>query len=202
MGISERKEKEKADLRKSILDAARDLFLEKGFEHTSIRNIAERIEYSPTTIYLYFKDKDSIFLELHNEGFQILGQQMYALTQVEDPMERLKAMGRMYVHFAKENPGYYDLMFVQNAPMDCLNEEKWEAGSSAFDVLKLTVQQCMDKGYLPFDDAEMGAFSIWSTMHGMCTLQFRNRCMVLSENKQEHALEIGLNEFIKLLTQQ
>ena len=55
MGINERKERDRQDLRKSIMDAAREVFLEKGFEQTSIRAIAQKIEYSPTTIYLYFK---------------------------------------------------------------------------------------------------------------------------------------------------
>ncbi|MBL7837959.1 MAG: TetR/AcrR family transcriptional regulator [Bacteroidetes bacterium] len=200
MGILERKEKEKIDLRKRILDAARELFLEKGYEHTSIRNIAERIEYSPTTIYLYFKDKDSIFLELHNEGFNILGNRMSVLASVEDPMERLKAMGRIYIQFAKENPDFYDLMFVQNAPMDCLEHEHWEAGEGAFGFLKSTVKQCIEHGYLPFHDAEIGAFVVWSTMHGMCTLDFRERCQVLSDHAQTNTLEKGLDEFIRLMT--
>ena len=60
MGVADRKEREKTEMQKRILDAARVLFLEKGFEKTSIRNIADLIEYSPGTIYLYFKDKNEI----------------------------------------------------------------------------------------------------------------------------------------------
>ena len=62
MTITTRKERQKEELKGKILQAAKELFMEKGFEDTSIRNIAEKIEYSPTTIYLYFKDKDDIFL--------------------------------------------------------------------------------------------------------------------------------------------
>ena len=57
-------------MRSLILDAARSIFLEKGFEQASIRNIAEKIEYSPGTIYLYFRDKDEIFHALHEEGLK------------------------------------------------------------------------------------------------------------------------------------
>lgn len=200
MGIIERKEKEKADLRKSILNAARELFLEKGYEHTSVRNIAEKIEYSPTTIYLYFKDKDSIFLELHNEGFMLLGQMMSVLAHVENPMERLKAMGKAYIEFFHQHPGYYDLMFVQKAPIECLDHEPWHAGEGAFSVLRMTIQQCMDKGYLSFADAEVGAYMVWSTMHGMCVLNSTDRCMVLPEDKREHILENGLQELLRLMS--
>ncbi|MBK7338149.1 MAG: helix-turn-helix transcriptional regulator [Saprospirales bacterium] len=60
MGINERKEREKVELRGLILKGAMEVFLEEGFENTSIRRIAERVEYSPGTIYVYFKDKDEI----------------------------------------------------------------------------------------------------------------------------------------------
>ena len=64
MGISERKEREKLEMRRKIVDVAKDLFIHEGFEKTSIRQIAEKIEYSPATIYLYFKDKTEIFQEI------------------------------------------------------------------------------------------------------------------------------------------
>ena len=61
MGIKERRERQKEHLREEILEAARELFLKEGVENVSMRAIAKRIEYSPTTIYLYFKDKwDSV----------------------------------------------------------------------------------------------------------------------------------------------
>jgi AcrR family transcriptional regulator len=62
MGIQERKEKQKLEIRKAILEASIKLFKEEGFDNVSIRKIAEIIQYSPTTIYLYFKDKKEILL--------------------------------------------------------------------------------------------------------------------------------------------
>ena len=70
MGIAERKEKQKLEIRKLILDASIKLFMDEGFENVTIRKIADLIEYSPTTVYLYFKDKDEIFEGLHDMGFQ------------------------------------------------------------------------------------------------------------------------------------
>lgn len=202
MGITERKIREKELLRKSILEAAREVFLESGFDQTSIRSIAKRIEYSPTTIYLYFKDKDAILYALHTEGFQLLGRKLEVLSSVENPYERLKAMGRIYMQFALEHADYYDLMFVQKAPMHTLEEleeEVWKEGQVAFNFLMLTVQECMDAGYLPFRDAENGAYVVWSVMHGMCTLYDRGRCLVLSEEKRENMVQIGYEEFVSMM---
>ena len=84
MGITARKAKEKEDLKRAILDAARELFLEQGYDRTSMRMIAQRIAYSPTTIYIYFKDKDAIFHALHTEAFQLLGGRMAPLAHVAE----------------------------------------------------------------------------------------------------------------------
>ena len=74
MGIAERKEKQKSDIKKMILEASMKLFVEEGFENVTIRKIADIIQYSPTTIYLYFKDKNEIFYSLHELGFQKMGE--------------------------------------------------------------------------------------------------------------------------------
>ncbi|MBL8002965.1 MAG: TetR/AcrR family transcriptional regulator [Flavobacteriales bacterium] len=198
-----KKEREKEDLKRRILDAARALFLEHGFERTSMRMIADRIGYSATTIYLHFKDKAAIFLALHSEAFQQMGVRMNALADVGDPLERLKAMGRVYIRFAVENPGLYDLMFIMEAPMDALQDcasPIWQEGQGVFDGLKATVAQCMAMGQLPKGDPEVMSFTIWSTVHGMAALHVRDRCYkVMSDTNRERILELGLEQFIAWL---
>lgn len=202
MGISERKEREKEDLRKSILDAAREVFLEKGYEQTSIRNIAEKIEYSPTTIYLYYKDKDAIFHALHSEGFCMMNEKMDVLRFIADPFERLVAMGRIYIDFAMKNQGLYDLMFIEKAPIDCIesNHETWLEGQNTFGGLTHTINECIQKGYFPKQDPEVAAYVIWSTVHGMCSLQISNRCnKVISDANKDDIIEKGFQSFVLLL---
>src|SRR5687767_11710457 len=187
MTIAKRKERQKEELRGKILEAAKALFIERGFEDTSIRNIAEKIEYSPTTIYLYFKDKDDIFYALHSEGFTLLNQYFRVLEHVSDPYERLKALNKAYIDFALENGEFYDLMFIIRAPMDALekDESKWEEGHRAFAFLVNTIKQCIDHGYFKGMNPEVLAFTVWSMVHGICSLEIRNRCHVVSELNQK-----------------
>jgi len=202
MGISERKEREKEDLKLRILHAARDLFIEKGIEATSIRNIAERIEYSPTTIYLYYKDKDDLCHALHTEGFGMLRDKMQVLWSVEDPMERLKAMGRIYIQFAEENPELYDLMFIIKAPMNAIEEDdnQWQEGKGAFDILVQTVEQCRQHGHFRDLNTEVVSFVVWSTVHGMASLHIRERCTkVISAENHDQILEKGIDTFTRML---
>jgi AcrR family transcriptional regulator len=72
MGIAERREREKEALRTLIIEAARDILSEQGLDALSMRAIAERIEYSPATIYLYFRDKDELIREVVCAGFERL----------------------------------------------------------------------------------------------------------------------------------
>ncbi len=202
MGISERKEKEKKDLHRLILNAAMEIFLEKGYDELSIRTIAEKIEYSPTTIYLYFKDKDAIMFALHLEGFRLMNEKMQVLQYISDPFDRLKAMGRIYLDFALENTRLYDLMFIRQAPMKALEceDEDWHQGKIAFDGLKNVVQECINAGYFDLKDIEARAFMTWSTMHGMCALQIGNRCIgVISEEKRDNIVQLGYESFLELL---
>lgn len=187
MTIAHRKERQKEELRAKILQIAKDLFIERGYQETSIRTIADRIEYSPTTIYLYFKDKDDIFYALHQEGFMLLNQYFQPLQFVEDPFERLKAICRAYVKFALENKEFYDLMFISRVPMNSLKEdcEEWDEGMNSFQALVGTVSQCIEKGYFKGMEAETLSFTLWAMVHGVCSLEIRERCSVLTEDKQK-----------------
>jgi AcrR family transcriptional regulator len=187
MTIANRKERQKEELKAKILQSARELFIEKGYESTSIRNIAERIEYSPTTIYLHFKDKDDIFYALHQEGFRLLNQYFKVLEHVPDPFERLKTITKAYIKFALENREFYDLMFISRSPMNALKEdcEEWDEGKKSFEALVGTVSQCIQLGYFEGMDPEDLSFTLWSMVHGVCSLEIRERCSVLTEEKQK-----------------
>ncbi len=174
MGIEDRKQRHKEDLKAIILKAAKELFLEKGFDRTSMRNIAEKIEYSPATIYLHFKDKNEVFYALHQEGFKLLVNAFKTLSTVSDPFERLKAMGFTYINFASENPDFYQLMFVMSEPMTVLDldvAKSWDEGQDAFLFLQNTVIECQAKGYFKGLEPNGFSFTIWCMVHGLATLR-------------------------------
>ena len=116
MGPRDRRDRERAELRERILNAARELFAEFGYEGVSMRKIAERIEYSPTAIYLHFADKETLFRELCTQDFLLLSTEFAALARVADPMQRLFGIGEAYVRFGVTHPFHYRLMFMTPPP--------------------------------------------------------------------------------------
>lgn len=202
MGIAERKKREKQEMRERIIEAATEVFAEDGYEKTSIRNIAERIEYSPGTIYLYFKDKNEVLFAVHKVGFDLLRQEMFPLQAIADPLERLRAIGEVYMRFSMEHPQHYNLMFVLMAPMEVLEAHKpWHSGQEAFAFLENTVQECIDQGLIHATSAKDYAFFSWAFLHGLVMLNnsCRVRVMEQSETENQDMLQRALNEWIKMI---
>jgi len=153
MGIKERQVRDREAVRRAILDAARELFVAEGFQHVSIRKIAERIEYSPAAIYGYFPSKDDIFFALAEEGFRLLcdpGAAPPPDAPEIAPLDRVRAVfGRLY-EFSREHPQYFALMFVdRSVPRISREYERFAFAREMKRNILQTVQSCIDTGVLP-----------------------------------------------------
>jgi len=192
----------KQDVAESILNAAMQLFTSKGVEKTSMRNIASSIGYSVGNVYVYFKNKAEILHALHSKGFIKLRSRFEVLKMVTDPLERLKAMGKVYLSFAAENQQLYHLMFTSMAPikhLDQNNADHWKEGNGTYAALTTTVQECQDNGLFSDHDLESMSFLIWSAVHGMATLNNSSRISRLKFSSPETMVNKGYDEFCKML---
>ncbi|MFB6457386.1 TetR/AcrR family transcriptional regulator [Chitinophaga sp. Hz27] len=178
MGITERKEREKAEMRRRIVDAAIEMFVAEGYEKVSIRNIADKIEYSPATIYLYYKDKDELLYDVQSEAFHKLAAWFRERIIAVNPLERLEQLMMAYVSFAQAHPELYDLMFIIKAPMNSVEDEEWDNGLEAFNYLTGTAKACVDQKLIRFDDPMVAGLSIWAFVHGFVSLNLRCRIKI------------------------
>lgn len=204
MGISERKEKQKAELKQQILDASIKLFTEFGYDGVTIRKIADIIEYSPTTVYLYFKDKNEILFELHEIGFQKLEAFNRELVDIKNPLLRLHKLGENYIRFGLENREYYDLMFLIPEPIDFIDMKAvncdWHGGGNALNFLKSILQECVDKKLIKDADVETMAMGIWGMVHGLVSLAIRKRFnKLLPEENVISTMHKSLNWIINIM---
>jgi AcrR family transcriptional regulator len=168
----ERRSQEKQELRRTILGAAADLFVELGYDRFSVRQVAERIGYSATTIYLYFENKDDLLFEVVFDGWQRFSETFLAAAQSsDDPLQRLRAMGQVYVEFGLDNPAVYNLMFVQRTDF-LVHENLHDSGKPVdlFVVLCDAVQAAVDAGVFPPGDVMSYSDAIWACAHGVVTL--------------------------------
>ena len=171
MGVQERKAREKQELRQEILDAARELFVEQGYEAVSMRKIADRIEYSPTTIYLYFKDKAELFECLCGETFEKLIVELEKISQA-DPVEGFRAGLRRYIEFGVAHPAHYRVTFMTPLKGEGPggSHDKTDSGERAFECLKNCLGACVSAGRFRVVDFDVVSLGIWATIHGVTAL--------------------------------
>ncbi|MCB0529589.1 MAG: TetR/AcrR family transcriptional regulator [Saprospiraceae bacterium] len=199
MGITSRKEREKMEMRKRILDAALHLFRERGYDGVSIRNIAEAIEYSPATIYLYYKDKSEIFFALQFEAAAVKRDHLLPVADVESPWDRLIEFGRRYIDFGMKHPDLYDLLFITRTPMESIeNQECWKLGVASHSFFVETVQACVDARFFKSTDTETIAYTLWCHAHGLVSLFIRERMRMYPEEKRAALAKKSFEMIVKM----
>lgn len=173
MGLKQRREREREDLRAEILDAARQLFVKEGYESVSIRKIADKVEYAPGTIYLYFHDKAEILARICEETFAKLIKKMDAIkNDTAAPFDKLRRSLRTYILFGLENPNHYVVTFIQaKSVADSQTVDVFhQTGLQAFSCLRDCVASCVATGETVSDDSDELAQTLWAGVHGLTSL--------------------------------
>jgi AcrR family transcriptional regulator len=173
VGSTDRRERARAEIRARILDAARDLFATEGAASVTMRQIAERIEYTPPAIYTHFKDKNALLDALMHDDFQVFAQTFQATLRTEDPVERIAVMGRAYIDFAVSHPNHFRLLFM--SPLRAVHHDMEVKGipdRDAYAALKFVVAAALESGRLKpeHQDIRLISQSVWSCVHGVAAL--------------------------------
>ncbi len=171
-GSQQRREQAKHDLRAAIIEAAAELFVAHGYAGFSLRQVAEQVGYSATTIYLYFENKDDLLFTVVDQGFARFGEQLaVAAASTADPFERLVVMGRAYVAFGLAQPAHYQLMFMQRADflLSCRTGET-APRIDAFAVLQEAVAAALAAEVIGPGTVQSLSDMLWAVMHGIVAL--------------------------------
>jgi AcrR family transcriptional regulator len=167
----QRRSQEKREVREAILQAASELFLEHGYQNFSLRQVAERIGYSPGTIYLYFQDKDEILFTIMSEGIVHFTRLLNEATNVPDARERLTRLGRAYVDFGLGHPAHFQLMFMQRTDYLLRTDATTlQPVMAIFDLWRSAVEDAMKAGVLRMGDPVSTGDALWGLLHGVVSI--------------------------------
>jgi AcrR family transcriptional regulator len=170
MGITDRKLRQKEEVRASILDTAWEMVVTDGWQSFSIRKVADAIEYSVPVIYSHFENKDAILLEFNRKGFELLAKSLAeAKAGKEKPADQLRAMGRAYWNFAFANKEYYQLMFGLGIPT-CDTASRIPALADFNEVIISSIVGMVAPGKKPSFDPWLKYQSFWSMLHGLVSI--------------------------------
>lgn len=171
---SQRKAKGDGHLRRAeILLAAERIFIACGYEGATIRRIADEVGVSSTALYMHFRDKSEILVEICAGAFSRLIASNTELSRREmDPVHRVRAMLEAYVAFGFNNPNAYQLMFCAisaEIPDDKLTALT-ELGAQCYDLFSGAVDKIKEAGRLKVDDIHGVAQVLWTAPHGLIDL--------------------------------
>jgi AcrR family transcriptional regulator len=178
-----------SDLRRQILDTARQILIEQGYASLSLRRIASHIGCSATAIYLYFDNRDALVHSLIDEGFALLYDRMTkageSTTNDGDAIARLRKIAWEYISFGLENPEYYEIMFMLN-PKDLTRfpTEKYRRASKSMDPFIAELRAGISDGRFRPVNLRSYANVIWASLHGGTAIVLARRLDVRIDQRQ------------------
>lgn len=174
-----RRNRAKEDTKRAILGAATTLFEQRGYDGFSLRQVAEGIGYTATTIYLYFKDKNELLLAVCAEGFAGFGAALEgAAKSTDDPALRIREIGRAYINFGLSHPVHYRVMFMQTPDfvLSAANQPREDVNSYQIFLDAITV--AMRAGVIPVADPLETTNLLWAGVHGLVSLSLSSKGVV------------------------
>ncbi|MBL4934093.1 TetR/AcrR family transcriptional regulator [Clostridium paridis] len=198
MSISERRENEKEAIKNKIIDAAKEILVEEGFEKLSIRKIANKIEYSPGIIYHYFKDKGDIISVMVGEGYKrILETISKVPLNRENPEKTLEEGLRLYIDLMLKSPEEFKIILMSNIEevKDKVNilERGISKERKSLQGLCNLVSLGMETGKFKPMDVELTAQILWTATHGLISR------LILEENISKEQKERLINHHFEIL---
>lgn len=171
---SQRKAKGDGHLRRAeILCAAQKIFVECGYEGATIRRIADEVGVSSTALYMHFRDKSEILVEICGDAFsQLIASNAELAARDMDPVQRVREMLEAYVRFGFANPNAYQLVFSPSTAEIPLDKQAvlGELGQRCYALFSGAVAKIKDAGRLKTDDVHAAAQVLWTAPHGLVSL--------------------------------
>jgi AcrR family transcriptional regulator len=156
-----------------ILDTAKLLYHEGGFQSVTMRKVAAELDLSATAIYRHFRNKEHLLIALFEDAHRTFTRYLWESLGGGTPLERFRSAGEAYLRFALEEPLYYQMVFM--APSSQLGYEEMpetvcEELNRSFHFLVDRVRECMDEGLFIEGDPERTAVAVWAHSHGVISL--------------------------------
>lgn len=199
MGVVERKEREKQARRQAILDAARECFFREGYEAATISQIADTVELSTGTLYLYFKNKEEIYVSILEEGLDILYALLKGAERAEaSARELLDGYAQAYYRFYTDYGQYFDIMFFLRSPdrdIEIAPELEEKLDRKSLDCLAL-LESAIKKGIADGDFRVVSPYEasrvMWGTMNGLMLLH-EKRTEEITRQKLPRLIDVSLS---------
>ena len=192
----EKSSAQKAAEKARILDAALEILAADGYDGLTMRKLGQKIGASATKIYLYFVNKDEVYLSVVIEGYRrlhaALGQAVEGTVGGE---ARFETFLRTYLHFARTHPAFFEVMVLRRNPthadyagtqLEQAARRKFEAGMAVFALTRAVMEDYLkEKGYALPMSGDVAAFSLIVFLNGLVNSYYNRLADALFPNGEE-----------------
>jgi AcrR family transcriptional regulator len=188
----QRRREQRAQVRRSILDATEALLLEEGEERFSMRRLVERCGYTAPTLYHHFGDKTGLIDALLDERFERLARQLKRVPRGGDSVGYLRAIGLAFVRFGLRNPTHHRLLFAPRA-------QPHAPPRSALEVQEMLEQawtELWEEGRLRAGDAGAAGQAMYCLLYGLTARRLARPDHPWSKTGIEDALDALLRGLV------
>ena len=198
MGITERREREKEQRKNDIIDAAERVFFEKGHEIATMDDVAIEAELSKGTLYLYFKNKEDLYLAIHLRGNKILHSLFEkAVKNKKSGIEKTRSIGAAYVEYFKRYPDYFNAMlYYESHNIDFADQKSIAAeclveGKTTMDFLINSIEIGINDGTIrPDIEPVKTALCLWGQTTGILQIASLKEKNILTKHFSTNAQEL------------
>ena len=198
MGITERREREKEQRKNDIIDAAERVFFEKGHEIATMDDVANEAELSKGTLYLYFKNKEDLYLAIHLRGNKILHSLFEkAVKNEKSGIEKTRSIGAAYVEYFQQYPDYFNAMlYYESHDIDFADQNSVAAeclleGKTTMDFLIDSIEIGIKDGTIrPDIDSVKTALCLWGQTTGILQIASLKEKNILLKHFSTSAQEL------------
>lgn len=176
MGVLERKEREKEQRRKQILEASEKLFLQKGYDNVTMDEIARECELSKGTLYLYYKSKEELFCVLLIKCMDVLIHMFKeGIEGKKSIVEKMQAIGVKYLEFYYKYPQYFKILnymgehkSIKSEGMEDLEKQLIKKNKELWDIDVQILEEGKKEGIFKndFDSFEF-SIMLWASSNGV-----------------------------------
>jgi len=160
------------DLREAYVQEALAIVETSGVEQLSLREVARRLGVSHQAPYKHFPSRDHILAEITARAFDAFARFLDDQPHTGNPRDDLRALGRAYLSYARDNPLHYRLMFRTPLPNPREHPNMMQKATHAYALLSDGLRRRSGARGEAASDARtaLDALFVWSTMHGLASL--------------------------------
>ncbi|PJJ63418.1 TetR/AcrR family transcriptional regulator [Compostimonas suwonensis] len=194
------------ELRAALIEAGLALARNGGPEAVGLREVTRSAGVTPNAAYRHFADRHALVLAVALEAQDRLAQAMLDRMDAaperpdaaEHALERLRDVGLGYIHFARSEPGWFELAFLtQDEPGERPGVTVADGVPPPYQLLLDALDALVDAGVLTAERRENAEWACWSTVHGFADLVIRGPLRTQPPEVVEHLGTVAVETIIR-----